>query len=140
MSRTEQRNLAIFVGVILGLLVGVGVLANYTGILRADSNQEPAKVSCSSGGGACADSATAAAGLTNVAASVEAGETGGCCSVEKAAGCGQQCGDGCGDKTTGCGNPAGCSKEEGCDKAKPSGCCDNPKAEGCCSAEADGNI
>ncbi len=120
MSRKEQRNLAIFVAVVGTLLIGGALLANYSGILRADEQGQP-KVSCAGEGKVCTGSATHAAGLPAVHASVDAAPSGGCCSADKAAGCGD-----CGDKDGGC---DGCDgKEGGCDDCD--GDCDD-KDGGC---------
>ncbi len=130
MGRAEQRNLAIFVAVVGALLAGGALLANYSGILQADE-PEQAKVSCSGEGKVCAATATEAAGFPAVHASAETAHPEGCCSSEKAGGCG--------DKAAGCGDtPAGCSGEKPagcCDEPPIGGCCDEPKVGGCCGAK-----
>ena len=117
MSRIEQRNVVILVAVIVGLLVGVGVLANYTGILRADVNQQSQpKVGCSAKVGTCGSAEATTCGL--------AGATAGGCSDKKAA----EWGHGCQDKAAGCSHEL---SSRGCDK---------PHAGGCCAAETEGAI
>ena len=151
MSRIEQRNLAVFVALVGGLLVGGALLANYSGILRADAQEQP-KVGCAGEGKACGVTTNEAAGFPAVHASVDAVASGGCCSAEKAAGC-----DDCGDKGAGCddcgGKDGACDdcggKDGGCDDGgcgdggcgdggcgnETAGCDHEPKAGGCCSAK-----
>lgn len=118
MSRLEQKNLFIFVAAIVGLVVGVGVLANYTGILQAEPKQQTQpKVSCSVGG-TCGSAEATTAGLTS-------GAAGGSSCAEKEAACSDECGD--------------CCQEKSCPE-KASGCCDTAKTEGCCETETDGTI
>jgi len=144
MSRLEQRNLVILVAVIVGLLVGVGVLANYSGILQAESKQqEQARVGCTGEGKVCASVDAKACGLSESCCSAKTEGAVGCCSAEKAAGCCLECGDGCEDKAAVCCKEcgAGCEdKPAGCCREKSTGCCGEPKAGGCCAAEADGTI
>ena len=136
MSQAEKRNLAIVVLVGGVLLAGGALLANYSGILRADA-QEQAKVSCSSEGKACTESvaATEAAGFPTVHASVDGAPAGGCCPSEKAAGCGEKAAS-CGEKASGCSDEAGgCTeKAAGCCESKATGC-SLEKAAGCCPSE-----
>ncbi len=129
MSRVEKRNLAIVVVVGGVLLAGGALLANYSGILRADAQEQP-KVGCGGEGKVCAGSvaATEAAGFPTVYASVDDAPAGGCCSVEKPAGC--------------CEKPEGCCGEKpvGCCEVPPAGCCGKPQGPGCCPVEAEGTI
>jgi len=158
MSHAEKRNVAILVVVGCVLLAGVTLLANYSGILRADAQEQP-KVGCGGEGKVCTGSvaATGAAGLATVHASVDEAPAGGCCSAEKAATCSDETGGcsgkvagcceakptACSDETGGCtGNVAGCceAKPAGCCEVPPAGCCGKPKDGVCCSAEAEGTI
>lgn len=129
MSRVEKRNLAIVVVAGGVLLAGGALLANYSGILRADAQEQP-KVGCGGEAKVCTGSvaATEAAGFPTVFASADSAPVEGCCSAEKAAGCCQErpaaC---CGEK------PAGC-----CDEP-PAGCCGMPQGPGCCPAKAEGD-
>ncbi|MHC4167749.1 MAG: hypothetical protein ACYSWQ_12385 [Planctomycetota bacterium] len=134
MSRAEKRNVAIVVVVGGVLLAGGALLANYSGILRADTQEQP-KVGCGGEGKVCTGSvaATEAAGFPTVYASVDEAPGEGCCSAEKPAGCGQM-GAGCGDKVGGC-----CGeKPVGCCEVPPAGCCGMPKGPGCCPPKAEG--
>jgi hypothetical protein len=129
MSRLEQRNLVILVAVIVGLLVGVGVLANYSGILQARSQkQAQTKVSCSKDATACALAHKETCGVSAAFASMETSEASGCCASDKNVGCEHNHAS-CSEKET------SCEKAAECDKAKSSGCCGEPKAEGCCAAQ-----
>ena len=126
MSRAEKRNVAIVV-VVGGVLLASGVLlANYSGILRADAQEQP-KVGCGGEGKVCTGSvaATEAAGFPTVYASVDEAPAEACFSAEKPAGCGQM-GAGCWEK------PAGCCE------VPPMGCCGKPQGPGCCPAKAEG--
>ena len=146
MSHVEKRNLTVFVVAIAALLAGGALLANRTGILWADA-QEESKVGCAGEGQPCAVTAGEAAGFPTVNASVEsvpasacgcgekhaaspavmasvdAAPAGGCCSADKAAGC-----DSCGDKDAGCADCA--DKDAGC-----ADCGDKDGGCGGCSQE-----
>jgi len=118
MSRIEQRNIVILVAVVAGLLAGVAVLANYSGILRADTQEQPAAAACTSEGKACTHAEAQAGAFPNVFASAEAAPAGGCCPGEKPTGCCEK-------------PPAGCCEEA------PAGCCEKPHEPGCCPAKAE---
>lgn len=129
MSRLEQRNIVILVALIIGLIIGVGVLANYSGILQARAqNQTQPKVGCASNGTSCALADQETDGASATFASIEITDAAVCCGADKAAGC---------ENEAACSK---CGKEDGCDKAKTSGCCDAPNEEGCCASEADSSI
>ncbi len=125
MSRLEQRNLAIVVVVAGALVAGTALLANYTGILRADAQEQTQVASCSQTM-ACAGTATEAAGFPKVCASADAAEGEACCAAKKAAGT-------CDKLTACCGEEPGscCDKVVACCEEKPAGCCEEPQA-GCC--------
>ena len=143
MSRLEQRNLVILVAVVVGLVVGVGVLANYSGILQAESKQQSPKVGCTGEGKVCGSLDAKACGLTEACCSLKTEEAAECCSARKPAGCCLKCGEGCKEKAAGCCLECGEGCEDrpaGCCREKPRGCCGEPEAGGCCAAEADGTI
>ena len=144
MSRLEQRNLVILVAVIVGLLIGVGVLANYSGILQAESKQQSQqKIGCTGEVKSCGSVYAKACVLSESCCSAKTGEAVGCCSAKKAAGCCQECSDCCKDKDACCCLECGegCEdKAANCCREKSTGCCGEPKAGGCCAAEADGAI
>lgn len=115
MSRIEQRNLVIGVCVVAALLAGGVLLADYSGVMRAQGQpQEQPKVGCAGQGTACSMAATNTDAAENVYASVDTASLGECRLAAHAAGA--------------------CEKPEGCCEEKPAGCCEKPV--GCCEKPA----
>lgn len=115
MSRIKQRNLVVGAAVVAALLAGGVLLANYSGMLRAQAQpQEQPKVGCAAQGTACSMAATNPDAAENVYASVDTASAGEGCVAGHAAGA--------------------CEKPEGCCEERPAGCCEKPV--GCCEKPA----
>ena len=140
MSRLQQRNLAIVVVVAGALLAGTALLANYTGILRADAQEQTQVAPCGQAK-PCAGTATEAAGFPNVYASVDAAPGEACCAAKKAAGTCDKLTACCGERPEACcGKPIACCEEEpeGCCGKPQTGCCEQP-VPGCCEKPESGD-
>ncbi len=124
MSRVEGRNIVIFVAAVGALLAGGALLANYSGILRADAQEQP-EVTCAVEGKVCTHAKAVTAAFPTVHASLDSAPAGGCCPVDKPAGCCEMPPSYCAEKPVGC-----------CDEP-PVGCCERPQGAGCCPAQAE---
>ena len=139
MSRLQQRNLAIVVVVAGALLAGTALLANYSGILRADAQEQTQIASCGQAK-PCAGTATEAAGFPNVYASADAAPGEACCAARKAAGTCDKLTACCGERPEACcDKPVACCEEPQtrCCEKLVAGCCEKPECGASCAAKVE---